>query len=255
VYVNPTEFLLPIIAIIVGVVPVLYFPRRAVLLGLAALAYFVAIATKEVVELSFSSFFEQPSIPTYLAYGALTFFFEVGFAYVFLLRFRRGETTERPRSGWTYGIYLAFFENAVLLGALVLLELLLVEISPVHLTAGDPYAANELSLAAPYLGERSVSLLGHGVWGFLAYMATVRRRPGLVLWTIPLAMLDAIAVAWDFTHFVSYPVLILLLLAYTVLTSVLALYGSGLWREGFDGLRRTTPPSPAPPPAGGQGGP
>jgi hypothetical protein len=117
VYVNPTDFLAPGIALVVGILPVLYFRRSAALFGIAALAYFVAIGGKVVVEGTFSSFFSRAGLPTYLAYGLLTFFLEVGLAWAFLRIFRGQLLAPDQRLGWVFGTDLAFFENPILLGS------------------------------------------------------------------------------------------------------------------------------------------
>ena len=250
-YVNPTQFLVPIVAIVVGVVPALYVRGRPRLLGLAALAYFVAIGAKVAVELLFPSLFDSPSVLTYLAFGALTFVFEVGFAYLFLLPIWNSERNPDLHAGWTYGVYLALYENAVLLGLLPILSLVAVSFSNVQLTAGDPYSANVLSLAAPYALERAVSLIGHATWGLIAYVAVWRRKAWNLLPLIPLCLIDSIAAWWDFTHALSYLALLGLLLVYTVGTAYLALRLVGLWPKAIGAIRRPSaakalvrPPSP-----------
>lgn len=241
-YVNPTAYLIPVIALVVGLLPVLYFRRKWVLLGVAALAYFFAIGAKVVVQTAFLHFFQTPSLPTYLAYGLLTFVFEVGLAYLFLRFVWSGEAAAPGlHAGWAYGAYLAFFENAVLLGVLPLLSLVAAASPSLQLTS-NPYAANVLPLALPYLGERTASLLAHAVWGLVAYWALWQRKPWLLLSTLPLALLDTIAAWWDFTHAVSYPVLVGILLVYTLVTGLAALLACGLWPRALKGLRRAPAP-------------
>ncbi len=253
-HVNPTEFLSPAIALAVGILPVLYFRWKGSFFGAAAMAYIFAIAAKAIVQASFPNFFQTPSLPTYLAYGLLTFVFEVGLAYLILLPFWKGETAPTYHAGWTYGVYLAFYENALLLGALPLLTLLVVS-SPAVQLATNPYAVSFLPVALPYLGERTSSLIAHATWGLVVYAALWRRRPWLVLTALPMAMIDAIAAWWDFTHAVSYPLLVVIFLTYTVLTAIFALIASGLWPQALAGLRRparsalTIPPAPPAPPA------
>lgn len=236
-YVNPSDFLAPGIALVVGTLPVLYFRRNAALFGIAALAYFVAIGGKVVVEGTFSSFFSRAAIPTYLAYGLLTFFLEVGLAWAFLRILRGQLPAPDQRLGWVYGTDLAFFENAILLGLLPLLELLAVSQPSVRLAGSAAYSASFLPSALPYLGERTASLIAHGVWGLVAYVAVVRNRARLLWVTLPLALLDSIASWWDFTHAVSYPVLIGGLLAYVLVASYFALWAAGLLPGALRALR------------------
>ncbi|MGI0071964.1 MAG: hypothetical protein ACRECT_07890 [Thermoplasmata archaeon] len=146
-YVNPTEYLSPIIAILIGVIPVLYFRWKGALFGIAAAAYFLAIGSKGVVEVLFAPFFQLDTLPVYLAYGLLTFVFEVGLAYLFLRPVWKGERPPDLHAGWAYGSYLAFYENAVLLGLLPLLGLLALSSSSVTVSSSDPYAASFLPSA------------------------------------------------------------------------------------------------------------
>lgn len=54
---NMFSLLYPLISIVIGVVPLFIFKRNAYLLGIAAASYFTAIILKEIIQLSFRSFF------------------------------------------------------------------------------------------------------------------------------------------------------------------------------------------------------
>ena len=107
----------------------------------------------------------------------------------------------------------------------------------VTLAGGSAYSASFLPSALPYLGERVASLIAHGVWGLVAYVAVVRNRACLLWVTLPLALLDSIASWWDFTHAVSYPLLIGGLLAYVLVASYFALWAAGLLPGALRALR------------------
>ena len=234
-YVNPTFYLLPILSLAIGIIPVLYFRKDGLLFVIAALAYFLAIAGKVVVEGIFPAFFHGNSLPTYAAYGLLTAVFEIGFAYAFVL-FYKGDF--RPWKGWAYGSYLAFFENFVYIGILSLVTLLTYQFL-VSSTAGqNPYGANYLVTSIPVGFERIVSFVGHAVWGYIAFFAATRKKPAYVLLALPLASIDSVAVWWDLNHAISYPLLIAILFVFVIVLSAILLVLPGLWKEARKGLLR-----------------
>lgn len=220
--------------IIIGILPLLYFKRDGILFGIAALAYFIAIVGKIIVEESFSHFFAESSIATYIAYGALTAVFEIGLAYAFVSVYTGGY---RPDKGWAYGVYLAFFENAILIGALGLLSLLALSLTSSQAGEGTLGPGAVLTAVSASF-ERISSLIAHGVWGYMVFYAAMNRKPIQALLPVPLAFVDSLAAWWNATHAVAYPLLIAILLAYVVITSVLILYLSGHWEDARRGLSR-----------------
>lgn len=234
-YVNPTFYLVPLLALTIGILPVIYFGRDGLLFVIAAPAYFLAIAGKVIVEGSFPFFFNRHSILTYAAYGVLTAVLEIGLAYLFV-RFYKGEF--RPWKGWAYGSYLAFFENAIYIGILSLFTLLAYQFLVSGTPGQDPYSADYLLTSIPVGFERLTSFVAHAVWGYIAFFAAAKKKPFYVLLALPLASIDSVAAWWDLTHAISYPLLITILLLFVIALSATLLISSGMWKEAREGLSR-----------------
>ncbi len=234
-YVDPAAIAEVTLAMVIGIVPVLYFRRDGILFAIAALAYFIAIVAKIVVEQSFAAFFAQKEIAAYISYGALTAVFEIGFAYAFVHSYRGGY---RPDKGWAYGAYLAFFENTVFIGVLGIFSLL-----ALSLLGNSPQGQNtplpaELLTVTSSAFERITSFIAHAVWGYMVFYAAMKKKPFQVLLAVPLAFIDSAAAWWDSTHAIGYPLLVLILLSFVVLFSFLSLYFSGMLDEAIAGLSR-----------------
>ncbi len=223
-----------ILYLAIGILPLLYFRRDGILFGIAALAYFIAIAAKLIVEQSFVSFFSGHSLAAYAAYGVLTAVSEIGLAYAFVRVYTGGY---RPDRGWAYGVYLAFFENAILIGAFGFLSLIALAITNSNSgqSALGPGAALILVSAS---FERISSLIAHAVWGYLVFYAAVNRKPLHALLPVPLAFVDSLAAWWNATHAIAYPLLIAVLFTFVVIASILILYLSGHWEDARRGLSR-----------------
>lgn len=234
-YVNPTFYLVPLLSMAIGIIPVLYFRRDGLLFVIAALAYFLAIAGKVIIQSLFPVFFQTNTLPTYAAYGVLTAVLEIGLAYVFVL-FYKGDF--RSWKGWAYGSYLAFFENFIYIGVLTLINLLAYQFLISSTAAQNPYTANYLVTSIPVGFERVTSFVAHAVWGYIAFFAATRKKPAYVLLAMPLASIDSIAVWWDMTHAISYPLLIAILLSFVIVLSALLLVLSGMWKQAKEGLMR-----------------
>jgi len=172
------------------------------------LAYAAAIALKYAVQIptvnSVTDYFGTQSVGLGIYYGVQTAFFEVGLAYaVALYAVRKGSLGTKDAEG--YGSGLAFWENAVLLGALSLVNLvayyaILSTNLPVAQTVSDLLNKNQPGLFDPpvqalesvALGtmERTSSILIHFAWGYLCVMAAVRKRRRLFLVALPMGFVD-----------------------------------------------------------------
>lgn len=234
-YVDPVNYLPVVLSIAIGIAPVLYFRRNGMLFLLAALAYFMAIVAKLIVQALFYSFFHEQQLATYIAYGALTAVFEIGFAYAFALLYKGKFSAHR---GWAYGSYLAFFENAIVVGAFGLLSLIVINLFVTRGTGLDSLASGNILMSIPSAFERITSLIAHAVWGYLALFAAVRRKPAYVLAAVPLAFIDSAAAWWDMTHAISYPLLIAVLFTFVVVWSAAALAVTGQLGDARRGLGR-----------------
>ncbi len=183
---NLTPLVIPLISIIVGVIPIFFFKKNLPLFAIAFLSYFIAIIAKILIQSTFLGFFHTPSIPTYLSYGILTTVLEPGFAYLFLLVFKPKGLN--ANLGLSYGAYLAFCENAVLLGVLSLPNYLIVSLS----ISASQILAHTL--------DRLSSFLLHTFWGFSATLSMTKKDLRYLLISMPYGMTDSLAAYYDFTH-------------------------------------------------------
>ena len=211
---DPVVFLSPVLAIIASTLLLLIIRKkshlRAVVIVFALISYAAAIALKEIVQY-FSVFFiynhfGKISILTGLYFGLQTSIFEVFGAYLIaLLVARRGLISEKDADA--YGGSLAFWENAVLLGALSLFSLLVDYILIASGSALGSLVHNELKASDPglfysplsvlpdvLLGalERLSSILAHYSWGFLTLSAAVLKKKKLLYIAIPMGLIDAL---------------------------------------------------------------
>ena len=155
---DPVVFLSPVLAIIASTLLLLIIRKkshlRAVVIVFALISYAAAIALKEIVQY-FSLFFiynhfGKISILTGLYFGLQTSIFEVFGAYLIaLLVARSGLISEKDADA--YGGSLAFWENAVLLGALSLFSLLVDYILIASGSALGSLVHNELKASDPGL--------------------------------------------------------------------------------------------------------
>jgi len=182
-----------VISILVGVLPLFFVKRDIEAFVVAAAAYFTAIIVKAVIQYSFLSFFEKPQIPTYLAYGALTTATEPGFAYVFA-RLVKGDSQ-------VYGVALAFWENAVLVGLLLLPDAFILNYTVVLTTL--------LQLIIIKIIDRTSSLLLHYSWGVTACLSHRKNNIKYIIVTAPFGFVDSIAAYADLNHLSLRPMFIL----------------------------------------------
>ena len=179
--INPLIILSPILSIIIGLIPVIFFRPNGIIVFVSAIAYFLAIGLKAAIEFLSSNLIS--SSPIYLQalfYGSLTAIFEVGLAFLIPLIFHKYFVEYTKRKAISYGAMLAFWENAILIGLAGLINiitlLVLQKYNPtliqqaIHL---QPILAYSTSQLLPLIGlgalERVDSFLAHASWGSLAY--------------------------------------------------------------------------------------
>lgn len=86
--INPLVVLSPLLSIIIGVSPIIIFRPKGLIIAISALAYFLAIAAKVLIESTSSNFIlSSPLYIQAIFYVSLTAIFEVGFAFLFPLLF------------------------------------------------------------------------------------------------------------------------------------------------------------------------
>lgn len=202
----------PIIVIVIcsGLMVYWYLKRHfnVSVWGYSAIAYFVAIALKYAVQLPTLNIvigdFGGHSIVLGLYYGLQTVFFEVGLAYL-VARYAVSRGKFEKKDAEAYGSVLAFWENAVYLGALSLLSIvgifaILSTNTPAaqtlynQLITGQPdlFAPASQALGSVAVGtvERISSVLSHFAWGYLCVMAAVYHKKYLLLIALPMGFVD-----------------------------------------------------------------
>jgi len=210
--IDPVFMLQPAVVIVACTLLLLYWRRRRgfdlAVLAYSFVAYAVAIGLKYAVQLptidAVTDYFGAQSVGLGIYYGAQTVVFEVGMAYlVATYAARKGKLGEKDAEG--YGAGLAFWENAVLLGALPLINYLayyailstdtsLAQTVYNLLSQNSPGLFDPVSqaLASVALGtlERFSSILVHFAWGYLCIMAAVYGKRRLFLIALPMGFVD-----------------------------------------------------------------
>jgi hypothetical protein len=199
-----------VIAVVVALMVYWYFKRRFHLSVwvYSLIAYGVAIALKYVVQIPtitpVINYFGSNSVGLGIYYGLQTVIFEVGLAFVIAwYAVSHGKLGEKDAEA--YGSGLAFWENAVLLGALSLINLvtyyfILQTNSDIAQTLYNQLNNNAPALFAPAsealrsvaLGtlERFSSIMIHVAFGYLCFMATVYRKKRLFFIALPMGFID-----------------------------------------------------------------
>lgn len=187
-----------------------YVKRRFHLMVLVytLVAYFVAIALKYAVQLptitAVTNYFGSQSAGLGVYYGLQTVFFEVGLAYLVAWYVVSRGMLER-KDAEAYGAGLAFWENAVLLGVLSLINLIayysilstntpLAQTLYNQLNTNSPglfaSAPQALSNVAYGTLERISSILIHSAWGYLCFIAAYLNKKRLFLIALPMGFVD-----------------------------------------------------------------
>ena len=171
-------------------------------------AYSVAIALKYVVQIptinAVTNYFGSVSVGLGIYYGFQTVFFEVGLAY-FVAWYVISHGLLERKDAEAYGSALAFWENAVLLGIVSLINLTvywsvlssnttLAQTVYSQLKANSPglFASASEALRSVALGsvERVSSIMIHFAWGYLCFMAVILHKKRLFLIALPMGFVD-----------------------------------------------------------------
>ncbi|AKA74584.1 symporter [Saccharolobus solfataricus] len=185
---DPIYFLTPIIVMAFSFGFVYRLVKRVKVLVFSALAYFIAIILKILVQLFTLSDLESINnlVILGLYYGLQTSMFEVGLAYVFAI-------LGKIKDGWAYGVSLAMWENGVLISIPTLFTYLAYYffLSILSIPSQLEYPIMQ---ALPVIGlsilERVSSLLLHSAWGYIAVLSVVTRRKRLILVGFPMGFAD-----------------------------------------------------------------
>ena len=242
--IDPVVTLEPIIVIGFSVGTLLYWHWREgvtkYVLGFSLLGYGGAVAAKAAFQyLTAPSFLSisQGSLGLLGLYLSLqTVVFEVGGAFL-VARFAVSRHKLRRRDGVGYGLGLAFWENAVLLGATSILSLLFYSITIAQGGAAAESLYVLLSKSQPQLFapplealqivgwgvlERISSLMAHLSWGYLCLRSAVSRRKDYLLLALPMGLIDFLVPFAGTMPLALFEILVFMLAAFCVLAAVYA---------------------------------
>jgi len=210
--IDPLFILQPVIVIAICSALLLYWYRKRhfhwMVLVYSLVAYSVAIALKYVVQIptinAVTNYFGSVSVGLGIYYGFQTVFFEVGLAY-FVAWYVISHGLLERKDAEAYGSALAFWENAVLLGIVSLINLTvywsvlssnttLAQTVYSQLKANSPglFASASEALRSVALGsvERVSSIMIHFAWGYLCFMAVILHKKRLFLIALPMGFVD-----------------------------------------------------------------
>ena len=242
--IDPVFILQPLIMIGFSVGTVLYWHRREgfsrYVLGFSLLAYGGAIAVKLV--------FQYLTAPTFLSlsggsvwllgayFGLQTAVFEVGGAFL-VASLAVSRRKMKRRDGVAYGLWLAFWENAVLIGGNSAVSLLYYFFT---ISQGGPTAqslSSLLSNAQPQLFfpplealevigwallERVSSLMVHLSWGYLCVKSAASHRKRYFLLAFPMGLIDFLVPFAPIMTLPLFELVLFMLAAFCVLATVYA---------------------------------
>ncbi|QXJ28597.1 hypothetical protein J5U23_01466 [Saccharolobus shibatae B12] len=185
---DPIYFLFPIIVMVLSFGIVYKLVKSVKVLMFSALAYYIAILLKVLVQLFTLNYIESlNNLPILgLYYGLQTSMFEVGLAYAFAL-------LGKIKDGWGYGVSLAMWENGVLVSIPTLFTYMAYYFFPSILSI-PPQLEYPVIQALPLIGlstlERVSSLLVHSSWGYLSVLSVITGRKRLFLVAFPMGLVD-----------------------------------------------------------------
>jgi uncharacterized membrane protein YhfC len=243
--IDPVYILQPIITILFSLGLVVYwYNKRSFTKAVAVyslIAYAGAILIKVILQAvtasAFVAHFGGNPYALGAYFGIQTVVFEVGGAFlVATFAVSRGKLTAKDYEG--YGLGLGLWENAVLVGGLSLLNLLVIYVT---LAIGGPAAqhlygalvdANSEFFAPPTqalgtlaygLLERVSSLILHFAWGLLCLVSAVTRKRLYFIMALPMGLVDFLV---PFSKILTIPVFETGIFILAVLALQLSLYVS-----------------------------
>jgi hypothetical protein len=241
--IDPIFILQPAIVVAICVGLLVYWRRKRgfelEVIWYSFIAYASAIALKYAVQLptigAVEGYFGGGSLGLGIYYGLQTVFFEVGLAFV-VARYLVRKGRLRRKDAEAYGAGLAFWENAALLGALPLINLIayysllstnssLAQTLYNQLVQGspglfDPPAEALRSVALGTL-ERVSSIILHSAWGYLCALGAIYSRKMLFYVALPMGLVDVLV---PFADMVSLALFEALVFALALLSMAVAWY-------------------------------
>jgi hypothetical protein len=230
---------------------------KGIILVYALVAYAVAIALKYAVQIptvnQFTSYFGSPSVAVGFYYGLQTVFFEVGLAYL-VAWYAVSHSALDARDAEAYGFSLGFWENAVLLGILPLINLIsyyaiLSQNTQIAQTVYNALMKNASGLFSPAsqaipsvafgILERVSSIFIHFSWGYLCVAAAYFHKKRYLALALPMGLVDFFVPYASTLGLAGFEALIF---ALSVLSLIAALYVMRKVRENMEFKPKETKP-------------
>lgn len=243
--IDPIFILQPVIVIIIASTLLVYWHSKRrfhlTVLVYSLVAYAVAIALKYAVQsLPFSIVLNNVGLGAY--YGLQTVILEVGLAYLVAWYAISHGKLER-KDAEAYGAGLAFWENAVLLGMISLINLVAYYsilstntslaqtlYDQLYKSAPGYFAPASQALGSVAYGtlERVSSILFHSAWGYLCFVAAYLHKKRLFLIALSMGFVDFLV---PFAQDLGLPIFEAVLFALAFLSVLVAWYAARQFRN------------------------
>ena len=242
----------PAIVIAFSVGTVLYWHRKhgfgRAVLGFSLLAYGGAIGLKVILQYLTAPLFLAASHASLwllgLYIGLQTVVFEVGGAFL-VVRFAISRGKMKQRDAGAYGLGLAFWENAVLLGVIALLSAIsyfivisqggqAAESMYMLLSTTQPQLFYPPQSALPLVGwgllERVSSLMVHLSWGYLCVTAAAQHKREVLFLALPMGFVDFLV---PFVQILTVPLFEIIVFMLTSICVFVAVYFTRVGEVGY----------------------
>jgi hypothetical protein len=246
--IDPIFILQPVIVIIIASALLVYWHSKRrfhfTVLVYSLVAYAVAIAFKYAVQsLPFNIVLNNVGLGVY--YGLQTVILEVGLTYLVAWYAISHGKLER-KDAEAYGAGLAFWENAVLLGIISLINLVAYYsilstntslaqtlYDQLYKSAPGYFAPASQALGSVAYGtlERVSSILFHSAWGYLCFVAACLHKKQLFLIALPMGFVDFLV---PFAQDLGLPVFEAVLFALAFLSVLAAWYATRQFRKNTE---------------------
>jgi hypothetical protein len=243
--IDPIFILQPVIVIIIASTLLVYWHSKRrfhlTVLVYSLVAYAVAIALKYAVQsLPFDIVLNNVGLGIY--YGLQTVILEVGLAYLVAWYAISHGKLER-KDAEAYGAGLAFWENAVLLGIISLINLVAYYsilstntslaqtlYDQLYKSAPGYFAPASQALGSVAYGtlERVSSILFHSAWGYLCFVAAYLHKKRLFLIALSMGFVDFLV---PFAQDLGLPIFEAVLFALASLSVLVAWYATRQFRN------------------------
>ena len=240
--IDPILILEPVIVIGFSLGTLLYWRRKGritkYVLGFSLLSYGGAIAAKILFQyltaLALLSLSQGSLWFLGVYFGFQTMAFEVGGAFL-VARFAVSRRKMNRRDGVGYGSCLAFWENAVVIAAFALINLLSYFVTIMNggaaadslfalLSKSQPQLFLPTSGALQVIGwgllERISSLMAHLSWGYLCLRSALTRRYVYLWFALPMGLIDFLVPFAGTMPLPLFEIIVFMMAAFCILATV-----------------------------------